>query len=176
MARLGAEVEKDGIRLPVAEGTDDGLVNARDEEGSSSTRAEAVGFDAVRRDVGEVVDGGSSTAKFEGDFAGIDVMQVVGGVTVAIERTVGGGIILKEMLDMVLDGSDGAEGGVIREAMTKGLPTCAVLLIGVGKGDVGPLLHVIPRTHTGGDALEGHTAEHCVGETEGLAAATVSGR
>ena len=59
--------------------------------------------------------------------------------------------------------------------MSKGLPTCAVLLIGVGKGDVGPLLHVIPRTLTGGDALDGHMAERCVGETERLAAATISG-
>ena len=56
-----------------------------------------------------------------------------------------------------------------------GLSARAVLLIGVGKGDVGPLLHVIPRTRTGGDVLDGCMAEHCVGETERLAAATISG-
>ena len=60
--------------------------------------------------------------------------------------------------------------------MSKGLPVRAVLLIGVGKGDVGPLLHIIPRTRTGGDALDGRMAEHCVGEMERLAVATVSGR
>ena len=105
VARLGAEVKKDGVGLPVAEGTDGGSVDAREEKGGSSTRAEAVGFDAFRRDVGDVVDGGSCAAKFEGDFAGSDVMWVVGGVVVAIERTVGGGIILKEMLDAALNGS-----------------------------------------------------------------------
>ena len=59
--------------------------------------------------------------------------------------------------------------------MSKGLPMRAVLLIGVGKGDVGPLLHIIPRTRTDGDALVGHMAEHCVGEMERLAAATIGG-
>ena len=59
--------------------------------------------------------------------------------------------------------------------MSKGLPVCAVLLIGVGKGDIGPLLHVIPRTCTGGDALDGCMAECCVGEMERLAAAMISG-
>ena len=88
-ARLGVEVKKDSIGLPAAEGTDGGLVNAQDEKGGSSTRAEAVGFDAFRRDVGDVVDGSSCAAKFEGDFTGSDVMWVVGGVVVAIERTVG---------------------------------------------------------------------------------------
>ena len=59
--------------------------------------------------------------------------------------------------------------------MSKGLPARAVLLIGVGKGDVGPLLHVIPRTCTGGDVLVGCMAEHCVGEMERLAVATIGG-
>ena len=59
--------------------------------------------------------------------------------------------------------------------MSKGLPACAVLLIGVSKGDVGPLLHVIPRTRTGRDALDGRMAERCVGEMERLAAAMISG-
>ena len=60
------------------------MVNARDEKGSSSTRAEAVGFDAFRRDVGDVVDSGGSTAKFKGDVMGSDVMRVAGGVVVMI--------------------------------------------------------------------------------------------
>ena len=111
-ARLGVEVKKDGIGLPAAEGTDGGLVDTRDEKGGSSTRAEAVGFDAFRRDVGDVVDGGSCTVKFKGDVMGSDVMRVAGGVIVVIERTVGGGAMLKEMLDAALNGAYGAEGGV----------------------------------------------------------------
>ena len=84
--------------------------------------------------------------------------------------------MLEKMLDMALDGLDGAEVGVTREAMAEGFPMHAVLLIGVGKGDVGPLLHVIPRTSTGGDVLEGWTAECGVGEMERLALAMVGGR
>ena len=171
-ARLGAEVEKDGIRLPAAKGADGSLVNTRDEKGSSSTRA---GFDMFWRDVSDVIDSGGSAAKFKGDFAGGDVMWMVGGVIVVIQRAVGGGMMLEEMLDTALDGTDGAEVRVTREAMAEGFPMSGVLLIGVGKGDVGPLLHIIPRTSTGGDVLEGWTAEHGVGETEGLAAATVGG-
>ena len=83
--------------------------------------------------------------------------------------------MVKEMLDAALNGAYGAEGGVAGEAMSKGLPVHAVLLVGVSKGDVGPLLHVIPRTRTGGDALVGRMAECCVGETERLATATISG-
>ena len=172
---MGAEVEEDGVRIPAAESADGGLVDTRDEEGGGSTRAEAVGFNTVRRDVGDVVDSGGCAAKFEGDVAGGDVMRMVGGIVVVIQGAVGGGMVLEKVLDTSLDGADGAEVGVTREAMAKGLPTCAVLLIGVGKGDVCPLLHVIPRTGTGGDALESRAAERCVGETEGLAAATVGG-
>ena len=83
--------------------------------------------------------------------------------------------MLEEVMDMSLDGADRAEVRITREAMAKGLPTCAVLLISVGKGDIGPLLHIIPRIGTGGDVLESRAAEHCVGKTEGLATATVSG-
>ena len=112
VARLGVEVKKDGIGLPAAEGSNGGLVDARDEKGGSSTRVGAVGFNVFRRDVGDVVDGGSCAVKFRGDVMGSDVMRVVGGVIVAIERTVGGGVMLKEMLDAVLNGVYGAEGGV----------------------------------------------------------------
>ena len=176
-AGLGVEINKeDGIGLPVAEGADGSLVNTRDEEGSSSTRAETIGFNAFRRDVSDMVDSGCCTAKFKGDFAGDNVMWMVGGVIVAIQGAVGGCMMLDKMLDTALDGADGAEVEVTREAMAEGFPMHAVLLIGVGKGDVGPLLHVMPRTHTGGDALEGRTVEGGVGEVEGLASTTVGGR
>ena len=56
-AWLGPEIEEDGVRLPISQGMDGSLVNARDEEGSGAPRAEAVGFDAFRRNVGDVVDG-----------------------------------------------------------------------------------------------------------------------
>ena len=62
--------------------------------------------------MGDVVDGGGSATKFRGDVMGSDVMRVAGGVVVAIERTVGGGIMVKEMLDAALNGVYGAEGGV----------------------------------------------------------------
>ena len=124
----------------------------------------------------DVVDGSSGTAQFEGDVASSDVMWVLGGVIVAIKGAVRGGIVLEEMLDVVLDGSDRTEGGVTGEAMAKGFPTSGVLLISVHKGDVGPLLHVIPRTGTGWDALEDRTAECGVIKMERLAPATVSGR
>ena len=110
-ARLGAEVEKDGIGLPVAESADGSLVNTRDEKGGGSTRVEAVGFNTVRRNVGDVVDSGGHAAKFEGDFAGGDVMRMVGGVVVAIQGAVNGGMMLEKMLDTSLDGADGAERG-----------------------------------------------------------------
>ena len=46
----------------------------------------------------------------------------------------------------------------------------------IGKGNVGPLLHIIPRAVTGRDALGEWAAEGGVIEMERFAAATVSGR
>ena len=60
--------------------------------------------------------------------------------------------------------------------MSKGFAMSAVLLVGVGKGDVGPLLHVMQGAVTGRDALDESTAEGGVDEPEGLAMATVSSR
>ena len=56
---LHEEVEEDGIRLPVTEGLDGSLVDSHDKEGGGSTGLEAVGFNAVRWDVGDVVNGPS---------------------------------------------------------------------------------------------------------------------
>ena len=88
-ARLGAEVEKDSIRFPATEGTDGSLVDTGNEKGSSATRSVAVGFDTFWRDVSDVVDGGSSMAQFEGDFASSDVRWMLGGVIVVIKGAVG---------------------------------------------------------------------------------------
>ena len=83
-AGLGAEVKEDGIRLPMAQCMDGSLVDARDKEGSGATRAEAVGFDAVRRDVGDMVDGGSGAAKFGGDVPCGDIVWPASGVEVVV--------------------------------------------------------------------------------------------
>ena len=57
-AQLGPEIKEDGVRLPAAEGVNGSLVNAGDEEGGGAPRLEAVGFDAVGGDVGDMIDGG----------------------------------------------------------------------------------------------------------------------
>ena len=51
-----------------------------------------------------------------------------------------------------------------------------VLLISVGEGCIGPLLHVMQRAIIGRDALDKGTAEGSVSKAEGLAVAVVSGR
>ena len=75
-ARLGVEVEKDGIRFPVTEGTDGSLVDTGNEKGHGATGSEAVGFNTVWRDVSDVVDGGSSVVQFKGDITSSVVMWV----------------------------------------------------------------------------------------------------
>ena len=65
---LGVEVKENGVGLPPAQGSDGGLVNARDEQGGRSTRAEAIGFNQTRRDVGDVLDNGSSDSQFVGEL------------------------------------------------------------------------------------------------------------
>ena len=60
--------------------------------------------------------------------------------------------------------------------MAECLPMSGVLLIGVGKGNVGPMLHIIPRTSVGGDALEEQAAKGGAIKMEGLTSAMDSGR
>ena len=74
------------------------------------------------------------------------------------------------------EGANGTEVDITGHAVSECFTMSAVLLIGVGEGDVGPLLHVMQRAVTGGDALDKSAAEGCVGEPEGLATATVSSR
>ena len=91
-AQLGVEILEDRGRLPMSQGMDGSLVDAQDEEGSGAPRAEAVGFDPVRGDVSDVVDGGGSMAEFGGDVLGHNIVEPAGGVEVAIEGRVGEGV------------------------------------------------------------------------------------
>ena len=84
-AWLGAKIEEDGVRLPAAQGTDGSLVDAGDEEGSGAPGAEAVGFDAFRGHVGDVVDGGGGAVECGGDVPGGDIVGLAGGVKVMIQ-------------------------------------------------------------------------------------------
>ena len=72
----------------MTKGTDGSLVNARNKEGGAPTGVEAVCFDAVRRDVSDMVDSSGGTAQFGGNIAGSDVVRMLGGVVVAIKGTV----------------------------------------------------------------------------------------
>jgi hypothetical protein len=58
--------------------------------------------------------------------------------------------------------------------MAEHLPMSGVLLIGVGKGHIGPSLHVIQRTITGRDTLDERAAESGIHEAKGFAMATIS--
>ena len=88
---LGSEIEEDRVRLPVSQGMDGSLVNARNEECSGAPRAQAVGFDAIWGDVSDVVYGGSGMVEFGGDIPSHDVVGPASGVKVMIEGRVGGG-------------------------------------------------------------------------------------
>ena len=46
-ARLGVEVQEDGIRLPAAQGSDGGFVNTGDEERCCTPGSQAVGCNTV---------------------------------------------------------------------------------------------------------------------------------
>ena len=59
--------------------------------------------------------------------------------------------------------------------MSKGFTMGTVLLVGVGEGRIGPLLHVMQRAGNGRDALDKGTAEGSVSQVERLAPAAVGG-
>lgn len=174
-AGLGAEVQEDGVGLPPPQGTDGGFIHAGDEEGSGAPRAKAVRDDAVGGDVGDVLDGGSSLSEGGGDVAGGDVMGNAHSVEVAVERAVGGGVVLAEVEDPSLCCPDRAEGGVTGEAVSKGLAAGGILLVSVGETNMSPGLHVMRRALSGGCPLGGGTAKGGVAKAEGLAPASVGG-
>ena len=60
--------------------------------------------------------------------------------------------------------------------MSKSFPTGTVLLISVGKGCVGPLLHIMQGAVVGRNALDKGTAEGSVSKAKRLAAAAVGSR
>ena len=123
-----------------------------------------------------VVDGGGGAVEFSRDVLGHDVVGLAHGVKVMIEGRVGGGVEVAKVFNSAAEGVDGTEVNVTGHAMSKGFTTSAVLLIGVGEGDIGPLLHVMQRAVTGRDALDKGTVESCVGEPEGLATAAIGSR
>ena len=146
----------------MAEGTDGCLVDAGDKEGGGAPRVEAIGFDAFRGDVGDVVDSGSSPAEFSGDVTGGNVVVAAGRVIVVIEGSVSGGGVGTEVFDTMVEGMDRAQVAVPGCAVTKGFPTGTVLLAGVGEGCIGPLLHIMQRAGNGRDVLDKGTAEGSV--------------
>ena len=87
-AGLSAKVQEDGIGFPAAQGADGGLIDAGYEKGGGSPGLEAVGDDSVRRNVSDVLYGGSCCPESSGDVAHGDVMGPVPFVKVAVQGTV----------------------------------------------------------------------------------------
>ena len=108
-AGLDSEVQEDGIGFPPAQCPDGCLVNTGDKQGCCASRAEAVGFDSVRRNVGNVLDSSSSGSQFVGDFGGGDVARSGVAVIVSVEWSLGRGSMVMKMEDASLAGTDGAE-------------------------------------------------------------------
>ena len=109
-----------------------------------------------------MVDSGSSPAEFSGNVMGGDVVVAAGRVIVVVEGSVSRGGVGAEVFVAMAEGTDGAQVEVPGCAMTKGFPTGTVLLVSVGEGCVGPLLHVMQRAGNGRDALDKGTAEGSV--------------
>ena len=138
------------------------LVDTRDKEGSGTPRPEAVGFDAFGGDVGDVVDSSGSPVEFKGNVMGGDVVMAAGRIIVVVEGSVGRGGVGAAMFDAMMEGTDGAQVEVPGCAMTKGFPVGTVLLISVGEGHIGPLLHVMQKAGNGRDVLDKGAAEGSV--------------
>ena len=112
---LGVEVEEDCIRLPAPKGADGHFIDTGDEQGGGSTRTEAVGFDAGRWDVGDVLDIGGSCSEFLGDDGGGELLWDTIGVIVGVQgclRWCAG--MVSEMEDSALAGMNGTEGVISR--------------------------------------------------------------
>ena len=113
-AGLGSEVQEDGIRFPLAQCPDGCLVNTRDKQGCCASRVEAVGFNSVRRTVGNVLDSGGSGLEFVGDLGGGDVARSGVAVIVGVEWSLWRGSMVAMMEDALLASMDGAEDRVPR--------------------------------------------------------------
>ena len=111
---LGVEVGEDCIRLPAPEGADSHFIDAGDEQGGGSTRMEAVGFDACRWDVGDVLNISCSCPEFLGDDGGGDLLWHAIGVKVGVQGGLMWCPMLSEMEDLALSGTNRTEGVVSR--------------------------------------------------------------
>ena len=90
------------------------MVNAGYEQGGGSSRAEAIGFNLIGRDVGDVLDSGSSGSQFMGDLDGGDVARSGVAVIVGVEWSLWRGSMVTEMEDALLASTDRAENRVPR--------------------------------------------------------------
>ena len=108
-AGLGSEVQEDGIGFPLAQCPDGCLVNTRDKQGCCASRVEVVGFNSVGRNVGNVLDSGSSGSQLVGDFSGGDVARSGVAVIVSVEWSLGRGSMVTKMEDASLASTDRAE-------------------------------------------------------------------
>ena len=72
--------------------------------GGGAPGAEAVGFDAIWGNVGEMKDGGGGAVQFKGDVTRGDVVGSIGGVVVAVERAGGSCVVLAKVLNMMMSG------------------------------------------------------------------------
>ena len=144
-------------------------------ESGGSPGAEAVGDDAVGRDVRNVLDRGGGGSECGGDVARSDITGGARGIEVTVQWAVGWCLVMAEVKDTALGRPDWAESVVTRAAMAKGLASCCILLVGVGETDISPSLHVIRRTLGGGSPLDGGTAEGGVSKAEWFAVSPVSG-
>ena len=85
------------------------MVNAGYGQGGCSSRAEAIGFNLIRRDVGDVLDSGGSGLQFMGDLSGGDVARLGVAAIVGVEGSLWRGSMVAEMEDASLASTDGAE-------------------------------------------------------------------
>ena len=108
-AGLGSEVQEDGIGFPLAQCPDGCLVNTGDKQGGCTSRVEAIGFNSVRKNVGDVLDSGGSGSQFMGDFGGGDVARSGVAVIVSVEWSLRRGSMVAKMEDASLASMDGAE-------------------------------------------------------------------
>jgi hypothetical protein len=68
----------------VAQGSDGGFIDARDEERCCPPGSQAVGFDTVGGDVGDVLNIGGSRSEFSGDVCSGDLEWLVSGGIVGV--------------------------------------------------------------------------------------------
>ena len=109
---MGAEVKEDSIGFPMAKSANGHFVDAGDKEGGGTPRAEAVGFDAVRRNVGEMEDGSGGTAQFKRDIARGDIIGSIGQIIVAVEGASQTRIVLTKVQSTTMSGQHRAENRV----------------------------------------------------------------